>query len=187
VELSAVEGDIETHILGLHLSELTDLEHRLVALREMRVTARARMVERLNALGIAVTFERCSRRPRVALSAGRTWRARDRRRIRDGFSRSVRTLPGERQAGIRRQGQASALGGDGLIHKAGGSPSWRTPDSCHARTAGDAGSAGLDGVEVLHPSHSWTSPQRLDALPPSSSSFAVAVDWHGARTARDIA
>ena len=57
VELSAVEGEIETHILGLHLSEVAELEHRLVALREMRVNRAARIVERLNALGIAVTFE----------------------------------------------------------------------------------------------------------------------------------
>ena len=57
VELSAVEGDVETHILGLHLSELSELEHRLASLREMRLTRAARIVERLNALGIPVTLD----------------------------------------------------------------------------------------------------------------------------------
>src|SRR5207244_13453301 len=36
VELSAVEGDDETHILGLHLSDTRGLETALVRLRDMR-------------------------------------------------------------------------------------------------------------------------------------------------------
>ncbi len=57
IELSAVEGSTETHILGLHLSDVDALEHELVALREMRVARAIKMVERLNAIGVAVTME----------------------------------------------------------------------------------------------------------------------------------
>ena len=57
VELSAVEGALETHILGLHLSDVGELEHRLTALREMRHVRAARIVERLNRAGVAVTLE----------------------------------------------------------------------------------------------------------------------------------
>ena len=52
VELSAVEGDVETHILGLHLSDTRELEAKLIALREMRRTRAERMVQRLNDLGV---------------------------------------------------------------------------------------------------------------------------------------
>ncbi len=41
--------------------------------------------------------------------------------------------------------------------------------------------SGLDGLEVLHPSHSWDDSQRLDAL---ASEFDLVrsggSDWHGA-------
>src|SRR6185369_11626380 len=50
VELSAVEGDLETHILGLHLSDTRELEERLVELRQMRLLRAERMVLRLNEL-----------------------------------------------------------------------------------------------------------------------------------------
>ena len=77
VELSAVEGDVETHILGLHLSDTREMEAQLVALREMRRIARrahrpaaerARRADRVR--------RRCSSRRRAARSVVRTWRAR---------------------------------------------------------------------------------------------------------------
>src|SRR5258705_4315815 len=71
VELSAVEDDTETHILGLHLSDLNELEHRLAGLQEMRMSRAMRIVERLESLGLSITFESvlqqanggCVRRP----------------------------------------------------------------------------------------------------------------------------
>src|SRR5688572_16540259 len=41
IELSAVEDDVETHILGLHVTDRSDLERRLVALQDMRRTRAA--------------------------------------------------------------------------------------------------------------------------------------------------
>src|SRR5947209_8593124 len=57
VELSAVEGDVETHILGLHLSDTSSLESELVGLREMRRTRAARIVARLNELGVRIELQ----------------------------------------------------------------------------------------------------------------------------------
>src|SRR5258706_381573 len=54
VELSAVEGDSETHILGLHLSDASALEAHLVGLREMRRTRAERIVVKLNDLGVRI-------------------------------------------------------------------------------------------------------------------------------------
>ena len=56
VELSAVENDVETHILGLHLSDTRRLEAELVALREMRRSRATRIVSRLNELGVRIEF-----------------------------------------------------------------------------------------------------------------------------------
>src|SRR6185437_379232 len=52
IELSAVEGDTETHILGLHLSHTHELGSELASLRMMRLTRAERIVARLNELGV---------------------------------------------------------------------------------------------------------------------------------------
>src|SRR4051812_964094 len=47
VELSAVEGNAETHLLGLHLSDVDRVAARLRDLRTMRLTRAERIVNRL--------------------------------------------------------------------------------------------------------------------------------------------
>jgi predicted metal-dependent phosphoesterase TrpH len=183
VELSGVEGDVETHILGLHLSELTELEHRLVALREMRRNRAARIVERLNALGLPVTLEAVLAqaaggsvgRPHIAraLIAG-GW-ALD---FREAFERY---LGNGRSAYVpkERLPLAEAIA---LIHRAGGVAVLAHPGSLGTRErVGALAAIGLDGLEVLHPSNSWDDSQRLDAL---ATEFDLVrsggSDWHGA-------
>ena len=183
VELSAVEGDTETHILGLHLSELGELEHRLVALREMRVSRAARIVARLNALGIAVTFEAVLEqaaggavgRPHVAraLIAG-GW-ATD---FREAFERYL----GNGKTAFVAKDKLPMSEAIGLVHRAGGLAILAHPGSLGTRERVAAlAAAGLDGLEILHPSHSWEESQRLDAL---ATEFDLVrsggSDWHGA-------
>ena len=77
VELSAVEGDTETHILGLHLNDTAVLERGLGELREMRGRRAARIVELLQSQGVQVTLRRrAAAGRRAARSADRTSRAR---------------------------------------------------------------------------------------------------------------
>src|SRR5207248_8827935 len=57
VELSAVEGDAETHLLGLHLADAGRIAAQLRDLRAMRLTRAERIVTRLNELGVRVTLE----------------------------------------------------------------------------------------------------------------------------------
>jgi len=183
VELSAVEGDVETHILGLHLSDLAELEHRLVGLREMRVNRAARIVERLNALGIAVTFESVLQhaaggavgRPHVAraLIAG-GW-ATD---FREAFERYL----GNGKTAFVAKDKLPMSEAIGLIHRAGGLAILAHPGSLATRERVAAlAAAGLDGLEILHPSHSFEDAQRLDAL---ATEFDLVrsggSDWHGA-------
>jgi hypothetical protein len=183
VELSAVEGDIETHILGLHLSELADLEHRLVALREMRVTRAARIVERLNALGIRVTlqavFEQAAGgaigRPHVARALIAGGFATD---FREAFERYL----GNGKPAFVAKDTLPLAEAMGLIHGAGGLAVLAHPGQLATRERLVALVAlGLDGVEVLHPSHSWDDSQRLDALAAELELVrSGGSDWHGA-------
>jgi 3',5'-nucleoside bisphosphate phosphatase len=183
VELSAVEGDTETHILGLHLSDTRELELRLVALREMRRSRAERIVARLNELGVRIDFASVLQqsaggaigRPHIARAMIAEGWAVD---FRDAFERY---LGNGRPAyiGKDRLAVADAIA---LIHRAGGLAILAHPAHSGTRERIAAFvSAGIDGVEVRHPSHSSDDTQRLLALVdhfslvPSGGS-----DWHGA-------
>ncbi|MEX2153720.1 MAG: PHP domain-containing protein [Gemmatimonadaceae bacterium] len=183
VELSAVEGNVETHILGLHLGELSELEHRLVGLREMRLDRAARIVERLNVLGIPVMFEAVLQeaaggavgRPHVAraLIAG-GW-VLD---FREAFDRYL----GNGKAAFVAKDHLPLADAISLIHRAAGPAVLAHPGQQGTRERiGVLAALGLDGVEVLHPSHSGEDSQRLDALAAELDLVrSGGSDWHGA-------
>ena len=186
VELSAVEGDRgdqETHILGLHLSRPSELEDRLRAVRDMRVSRAERIVLRLNALGIPVTMDAVLAqaaggavgRPHVAraLIAG-GW-------VGDLCAAFERFL-GNGKAAFVPKDRLPVPEAIGLIHRAGGLAIMAHPGPRGTRErVAELVRDGLDGIEVLHPSHSWDDAQRLDAL---TSEFQLVrsggSDWHGA-------
>lgn len=183
VELSAVEADLETHILGLHLTELGELEHRLVALREMRLNRALRIVERLNALGIPVRFEAVLQqaaggavgRPHVARAMIAGGWAVD---FREAFDRYL----GNGKPAFVAKERLALSEAIALIHRAGGLAILAHPGSLGTRERiAMLVSLGLDGLEILHPSHSWDDCQRLDAL---ATEFDLVrsggSDWHGA-------
>jgi 3',5'-nucleoside bisphosphate phosphatase len=182
VELSAVEGDVETHILGLHLSDTRELEAKLVALREMRRTRAERMVHRLNELGVRIEFASVLEqaaggaigRPHVARAMIAEGWAVD---FRDAFDRY---LGNGRPAYVTKERLAVA-DATALIHRAGGLAILAHPS--HSGTLERIAAfvdQGMDGVEVRHPSHSAEDTARLAALVehfslvPSGGS-----DWHG--------
>src|SRR5262245_1270292 len=121
VELSAVEDDSETHILGLHLSELNELEHRLAGLREMRMVRAMRIVERLESLGISITFEAVLQqaaggsvgRPHVARALIAAGHAGD---FREAFERWL----GNGKPAFVAKDRLPLAEAIGLIHRAGG-------------------------------------------------------------------
>ena len=183
VELSAVEDNAETHILGLHLTELAELEHRLIGLREMRRTRAARMVERLNALGVAVTLDAVMieaaggavGRPHIARALVSGGWAGD---LREAFDRYL----GNGKPAFVAKDKLSLSEAIGLIHRAGGLAILAHPGQHGTREHLVAlAAAGLDGVEILHPSHSWEDSQRLDALAGELDLVrSGGSDWHGA-------
>ena len=182
VELSAVEGDAETHILGLHLSDTRDLEARLVGLREMRRTRAERMVERLNLLGVRITLPAVLEqaaggavgRPHIARAMIAEGWAVD---FRDAFDRYL----GNGKPAFVPKDRLPVAEAIHLIHQAGGLAVLAHPTSAgtRERVAGFV-ALGIDGLEVRHPSHTPDDVARLSALVdhfglvPSGGS-----DWHG--------
>jgi len=183
VELSAVEGDLETHILGLHLADTRELETRLVDLREMRRSRAERMVTRLNELGVRIeltaVLEQAAGgaigRPHVARALIAEGWATD---FRDAFDRYL----GNGKPGYVPKDKLGVREAIGLIHRTGGLAILAHPAQAGTRDRVAAFvDQGIDGLEVRHPSHSAEDTMRLMALVdhfglvPSGGS-----DWHGA-------
>jgi 3',5'-nucleoside bisphosphate phosphatase len=182
VELSAVEDDLETHILGLHLSDITPIDAKLAALRDMRRDRAQRIVEQLNATGVRITFAAVLEqsagaaigRPHVARALIAEGWAVD---ARDAFDRYL----GAGRPGFVGKERLTVKDAIALIHRAGGLAVMAHPAQSGTRDRIEAlVNEGLDGVEVKHPSHSPEDVLRLSALVehfklvPSGGS-----DWHG--------
>lgn len=183
IELSAVEGELETHILGLHLCDTSVLDRGLADLREMRHQRARAIVDRLNELGVTLAFEDVLAqagpgvvgRPHVARAMIAEGWATD---ARDAFDRY---LGANRPAFVAKE-QLSLRAAIAMIHDAGGLAMLAHPGSGGTRDRIDAMRAiGLDGIEVKHPSHSSGDTARLRGL---CEQFGLVMsggsDWHGA-------
>ncbi len=185
VELSAINGGAETHLLGLHLIRLEAIERHLVVFRATRRERAGRIVDQLHALGVPLPLDAVLAeagaaaigRPHVARALVAGGFARD---VRDAFDRF---LGNGRPAFVPKHrlslGEAIAL-----VHEAGGLAVLAHPGAGATRERLDTLRAqGLDGVEVLHPGHSaediariTTLADHLDLVPSGGS------DWHGAKS-----
>lgn len=183
VELSAFHDDHEVHVLALHLSNLEALERRLEELRALRVTRAEKIVLKLNALNIPITMDEVLQqsnggavgRPHVARALIARGVAHD---FRDAF---MRYLGGNGIAFVQKD-KLSFADAIGIAHEAGAIAIWAHPAEGGRRERMEPlVAAGLDGIEIRHPSHSGEDMKRLQALTdffglvPSGGS-----DWHGA-------
>ncbi len=183
VELSAYQGDEEVHLLGLHLVDVDGMHAALEAFRVARVERGREIVRRLNAIGVAITFDDVLQvagdaaigRPHVARAmVGSGW-ARD---LRDAFDRYL----GAGRPGCVDKRRLTLRDAIAMVHDHGGLAILAHPGSaCNKARLAALQVLGLDGAEVLHPSHSAEDRRRLleavDALGmvPSGGS-----DSHGA-------
>jgi len=183
VELSAFQDDHEVHVLALHLSQLETLEKRLLELRALRFTRAEKIVDKLNALGIPITFDEvlvqsnggAVGRPHVARALIARGVVHD---FRDAF---MRYLGGNGTAFVPKD-RLSIEDAIAIAHEAGALAIWAHPgDGGRRERLEPLVAAGLDGIEIRHPGHSGEDIKRLQALAdffglvPSGGS-----DWHGA-------
>ena len=183
VELSAFYEDHEVHLLALHLSQLDALERRLAELRVMRLARAEKIVDKLNALGIAITLDEvllesnggAVGRPHVA-------RALIARGVVHDFRDAFMTYLGNNGSAFVPKDKLSIEDAIAIAHEAGALAIWAHPaDGGRRDRLEPLIAAGLDGIEIRHPGHSGEDIKRLQALAdffglvPSGGS-----DWHGA-------
>lgn len=182
VELSTHFGENELHLLGLHLSNPDAMRMALEDFQRDRVARAERIVSTLNGFGMPVTVEAVLHeaaggavgRPHVARAMVAGGWVKD---FREAFDRWL----GWGKPAYVDKPRFDVADGIALVHRAGGLAVWAHPgeDATAARIATLA-EAGLDAVEVLHPSHAPSLVQRLiercesAKLLPSGGS-----DWHG--------
>ena len=166
VELSAYEGASEVHVLGLHLTRLEDMHDALAVFRAARRERAEGIVRLLNGLGVRITFDDVLAvardasigRPHVARALVENGWAMD---LRDAFDRY---LGAGRPAYLDKRRITIPEAID-LIHRSGGIAVVAHPGAEGSRERLEALVAmGLDGVEVIHPSHSAEDRARLLAL-----------------------
>jgi 3',5'-nucleoside bisphosphate phosphatase len=182
VELSAFQEDHEVHVLALHLSHLETLQKRLEELRALRFTRAEKIVDKLNTLGIPITLDEVLQqsnggavgRPHVARALIARGVVHD---FRDAF---MRYLGGNGSAFVPKD-RLSIEDAIEISHQAGALAIWAHPsDGGRRERLEPLVAAGLDGIEIRHPSHSGEDIKRLQALTdffglvPSGGS-----DWHG--------
>lgn len=183
VELSVHRGSDELHLLGLHIRDVDALQERLEAFRGFRRSRAEQMVTRLNAAGLALTFDAVLGEADGA-AIGRPHVARA--MVAGGFVKDVREafdrwLAAGRPAYVDKE-RLDVAEGIAMIHEAGGIAVLAHPGSDGRReTIEPLAAVGLDGVEVRHPSHSREDELRLAAL---AAHFGLVIsggsDWHGA-------
>jgi 3',5'-nucleoside bisphosphate phosphatase len=183
VELSAFDEEREIHVLALHLSNLDTLEKRLAELRASRHIRAGKIVEKLNALGVPLTIDEVLQqsnggavgRPHVARALIARGFVAD---FRDAFMRYL----GNNGSAFVAKDRLSIEDAIAIAHEAGAIAIWAHPAEGGRRERLEPlVAAGLDGIEIMHPSHSGEDMKRLQALTdffglvPSGGS-----DWHGA-------
>lgn len=183
VELSAFQEDNEIHLLAMHVTHIASLETRLTGLRTGRYTRAQKIVEKLNTLGIPLTLDEvllqsnggAVGRPHVARALIARGFVHD---FREAFTRYLGTAG---TAFVARE-HLSIEDAISIAHEAGALAIWAHPsDGGRRERLEPLVAAGLDGLEVRHPSHSAEDVKRLQALAdffglvPSGGS-----DWHGA-------
>ena len=182
-ELSAFQDEHEVHLLALHVTQIESLEKRLSELRSLRYTRAERIVEKLNSLGVELTLDEVLKesnggavgRPHVARALIARGAVHD---FRDAFMRYLGTAG----SAFVPKARLSIEDAIGISHEAGALAIWAHPgDGGRRERLEPLVAAGLDGIEVRHPSHSPEDVKRLQAL---TDFFGLVQsggsDWHGA-------
>jgi len=173
----------EMHLLGYFLpAESDELEAFLVRCRADRERRGRAMVDRVRAVGVSLDFDQVLAaagggaigRPHVARALVEGGHAGD---LKEAFERFL----GNGKPAFVAKDKLSLEEAIALIHRAGGIAVLAHPGQSGTRDRiTTLARIGLDGVEVLHPSHSWDDARKLDALAGELGLVrSGGSDWHG--------
>ncbi|MDQ7843614.1 MAG: PHP domain-containing protein [Armatimonadota bacterium] len=190
VEINTDVDASEVHVLGYFIDHhLPWFQQFLMRLRDGRVNRAARMVEKLNALGIPIRFERVR-----AIAGGAVGRPHVARALVE--SGAVKTTEEAFEKYIGRSGPAyvermklSPQEAVAIILRAGGipvlaHPGWGVRDEMIAELAG----AGLEGLEVYYPDHTPAMVAHyLDVAARHRLLVTGGTDFHGGDLATKVA
>lgn len=182
VELSVHFHGRELHVLGLHVRDIDGLEARLAAFRSDRVGRAAAIVEKLAALGVTVTMDEVQAQASGA-SLGRPHIARALvarghvAELREAFDR---WLGNGRPAYVEKQ-RLEFVDALAMLHEAGALAVWAHPGRLGTSDlVRQVAQAGMDGMEIHHPSHSPDDRVRFAALAERHGLLkSGGSDWHG--------
>lgn len=182
-ELSATDDGREVHLLALHVAEPERLDAELTRFREQREDRAEAIVARLNELGLAVTLDAVLAeaagaavgRPHVARAMVAAGVVRD---YREAFDRYL----GNGRPAFVAKVPLAVRDAARLTHDAGGILVFAHPGADGTRERVERmAREGLDGLEIVHPSHSPDDRARLTAM---AERLGLVVsggsDWHGA-------
>ena len=182
-ELSAHDDAREVHLLALHVAEPERLDAELTRFRAQREDRAESIVARLNELGLRVTLDAvlgeaagaAVGRPHVARAMVAAGVVRD---YREAFDRYIGNGRPAYVAKVPLAVREAAR----MTHEAGGILVFAHPGPDGTRERIERMAAeGLDGVEVVHPSHSAEDRARLGALADHLGLvWSGGSDWHGA-------
>ena len=183
VELSAYDGDREVHLLVLHVSRREVIEARLQEFQRTRLRRAEEIVSRLNGAGVPLSFDAVMTEAGDA-AVGRPHVARaliTHRHVRDQREAFDRYLGYGRPAYVEKQ-RITVGDAIDLAHQAGGLIFWAHPGGeGRMDRIEPLVRAGIDGLEVRHPSHSAEDILRTGAI---ADHFRIlktgGSDWHGA-------
>jgi len=156
VEISTDIRDTEVHILGYFVDPNNkDLEHYLIFFREERYKRAIRMVKKLNILGLDITLEdvlvfaknSAIGRPHIAqalLAKGQV----------KSFFEAFYKYIGNHAPAYERKVHLSPQSAFKIISDAGGLSFIAHPGNMPEILIKELIDAGVDGIEVIHPSHS---------------------------------
>jgi len=156
VEISTDIRDTEVHILGYFVDPMNkDLEHYLNFFREERIKRAIRMVKKLNILGLDITIDdvlvfakdSAIGRPHIAqalLAKGQV----------KSFFEAFYKYIGNHAPAYERKVHLSPQSAFKIINDAGGLSFIAHPGNMPEILITELIDAGVDGIEVIHPSHS---------------------------------
>ncbi len=181
-ELSTTDGQREWHMLALHVRDREALDSRLAHFRDAREDRARVIVEKLAAIGVAISYEDVLAesgggaigRPHIARVLIANGHVRD---FREAFDRYL----GYGRPAFAEKELIPIADAITMVHEAGGIAVLAHPgtDGRPERIAALA-AAGLDGLEVRHPGHAMDVEPRLTRLAAQHGMVrSGGSDWHG--------